>query len=210
MLYTDLEKELTKLAQDARDLGYTVTTPTLFIDPVHGNKLAYYQHGANKIVIHDHFVESTDPSNLEACKELENTLIHELAHAVAEQNNTTDKRVWHGDAWKKINEQLGGNSERYHQGVYTKPEYKKLSNAELYAIQPKHEASHWERGTYKQWLSRGYHVIKGQKGNLSVWEFSADEYETSTDGKTSKWGRASAVYFTNEQVEENKKVEELV
>lgn len=58
MLYRDLEKELMKLAQDARDKGYKVTTPKLFIEPVYGNKLAYYQHGTNKIVMHDHFTET--------------------------------------------------------------------------------------------------------------------------------------------------------
>lgn len=197
MLYQDLEKELIKLAQDARELGYKVTTPALQLDNVYGNKLAYYNHSSNKIVMHEHMVENADES------EIENTLIHELAHAVAEQNNTEKKRVWHGDAWKRINTELGGNAERYHQGGYKKPEYKKLSMAELYAIQPKKPATDWDRGTFKQWLSRGYHVIKGQKGQLSVWEFSADEYETSTDGKTSNWGRASAVYFTPEQVERN-------
>lgn len=198
MIYADLEKELMKLAQDARDLGYSVVTPSLTLDSVYGNKLAYYQHGANKIVMHDHFAETANEA------EIENTLIHELAHAVAEQNNTTDKRVWHGDAWKEINAQLGGNAERYHQGDYKKPEYKKVPMAELFKIQPTQPASNWERGTFKQWLNRGYHVMKGQKGSLSVWEFSSDEYETSTDGKTAEWGRASAVYFTPDQVEPNK------
>jgi len=202
MIYADLEKELMKLAQDARDLGFTVTTPTLFIDPVYGRKLAYYSMGTNKIVMHDHFVETADES------EIENTLIHELAHAVAEQNNTEKtksgkiKHVWHGQAWKDINAKLGGNAERYHQGTYSKPEHVKRTMAELYAIQPKHPATRWDRGTYKQWLERGYHVIKGQKGSLSVWEFMGNEYETN-DGETSEWGRASAVYFTPDQVEQN-------
>lgn len=202
MLYQDLEKELMKLAQDARELGYKITTPVLQLDNVYGNKLAYYNHSSNKIVMHEHMVENADES------EIENTLIHELAHAVAEQNNTEKKRVWHGDAWKRINTELGGNAERYHQGGYKKPAYKKQSMAELYATQPKKPATDWERGTFKQWLSRGYHVMKGQKGILSVWEFSADEYETSTDGKTSNWGRASAVYFTPDQVEPNKRKEQ--
>lgn len=201
--YPDLEKELMKLAQDARDLGYKVTTPTLFVDNVYGNKLAYYQHGSNKIVMHNHFVETGDPA------EIENTLIHELAHAVAEQNNTekkkngTPKRVWHGEAWKTINSQLGGNAERYHTGGYQKPAPVKRSMAELFAIQPTKPAETWERGTFNQWLTRGYHVIKGQKGQFQVWEFVGEEYETDTDGKTSNWGRASAVYFTPDQVEAN-------
>lgn len=197
MLIQDLEKELLKLAQDARELGYKITTPELFVDPIYGNKLAYYQHGRNKIVIDEDFVKNGNP------EEIENTLIHELAHAVAEQNNETDKRIWHGQAWKDINTKLGGNSERYHIGSYKKPEPVKKTMKELYSIQPKHPANRWERGTYKQWLSRGYHVMKGQKGSLQVWEFMADEYETSEDGKTSNWGRASAVYFMPEQVEAN-------
>lgn len=204
MLLNDLEKELMKLAQDARDLGYKVTTPELFADSVYGNKLAYYQHGRNKIVMHDHFIENASP------EEIENTLIHELAHAVAEQNNTVKKkngslkRVWHGQAWKDINTQLGGNAERYHQGGYQKPAPVKRSMAELFATQPTKAAETWERGTFNQWLTRGYHVMKGQKGQLQVWEFSANEYETDTDGKTSEWGKASAVYFTPDQVEANK------
>lgn len=74
---------------------------------------------------------------------------------------------------------------------------------ELYAIKAKYPADRWERGTFKQWLERGYHVIKGQKGQFTTWEFVADEYETDTDGKSSNFGRASAVYFTHNQVEAN-------
>lgn len=204
MLQADLEKELMKLAQDARDLGYKVTTPELFIDNVYGNKLAYYQHGRNKIVMHDHFIENGSP------EEIENTLIHELAHAVAEQNNPKpEKRIWHGDFWKTINSQLGGNASRYHIGGYSKPAPVKKSMAELFAIQPKRPAEDWERGTFKQWLTRGYHVMKGQKGQFVQWEFIADEYETEQDGKTSNYGRAAAVYFTPDQVEPNKPVKEL-
>lgn len=204
MIINDLEKELMKLAQDARDLGYKVKTPELFADNIYGNKLAYYQHGKNKIVMHEDFTENGSD------KEIENTLIHELAHAVAEQNNTktkkngTPKRVWHGDAWKKINAELGGDSERYHKGGYHKPAPVKKTMAELFAIQPKHPADRWEQGTFNQWLTRGYHVVKGQKGIFQTWEFVAEEYETDTDGKTSNWGRASAVYFTPDQVEANK------
>lgn len=198
MILQDLEKELMKLAQDARDLGYKVTTPVLFSDTVYGNKLAYYQYGTNKIVMHEHFIEHAGED------EIENTLIHELAHAVAEQNNETSKRVWHGDAWKEINAKLGGDAERYHQGGYKKPEHKKMSIAEMFEIQPKKDANEWDRGTFKQWLTRGYHVKKGQHGQLQVWTFIADEYETDIDGKTGNGGRASAVYFTPDQVEPNK------
>ena len=153
--------------------------------------------------MHDHFVETADEV------EIEYTLIHELAHAIAEQNNTNKKkdgtpiRVWHGQVWKDINAKLGGNSERFHTGTYHKPEHVKKTMQELYAIQPKYPANRWERGTFKQWLSRGYHVIKGQKGSLSIWEFSSDEYETQEDGKSADWGKASAVYFDNTQVEAN-------
>lgn len=198
MLVQDLEKELNKLTHIARDLGYSINKPELFTDNVYGNKLAYYQHGSNKIVIHEHYVENG------SSEELINTIIHELAHAVAEQNNTSDKRIWHGDFWKQINNQLGGDSERYHQGGYKKPEHKKLSIKDMFAIKPKHAADRWDRGTYKQWLTRGYHVRKGEKGQFVQWEFVADqEYETEVDGKTSNYGRASAVYFTPDQVEAN-------
>lgn len=198
MLVNDLEKELMKLAQDARDKGYKVTTPELFIDDIYGSKLAYYQQSKNRIVMHTHYVENADE------KEIELTLIHELAHAIAEQNNTNKKGVWHGQVWKDINKELGGNSERYHRGGYIKPAPKKQSMQELFSIQPKHPADRWEHGTFNQWLRRGYHVTKGQKGQLATWEFVADEYETDIDGKTSNWGRASAVYFTPDQVEANR------
>ena len=202
MLVNDLEKELMKLAQDARDLGYTVKTPELKTDNIYGNKLGYYAHRRNQIVIHDHFVENADES------EIEQTLKHELAHAIAEQNNTEKKAVWHGQVWKDILVALGGEAERYHQGTYHKPAFVKKTMKELYTILPTKPATEWERGTYKQWLTRGYHVIKGQKGQLVVWEFSADEYETDIDGKTSEWGRASAVYFTPDQVEPNTRKEQ--
>lgn len=198
MLVQDLEKELMKLAQDARDKGYKITTPELIVDSIYGNKLGYYQHGRNRIVIHDHFVENGAP------EEIENTLIHELAHAVAEQNNDTGKMVWHGEAWKAINTELGGNASRYHIGGYSKPAHKKLSRDELFSIQPTKPADEWERGTFNQWLRRGYHVMKGQKGQFVQWEFVAEEYETEKDGQTSNYGRAAAVYFTPDQVEPNK------
>lgn len=195
-----LEQALNTLAEDARNLGYKIEVPALFIDNVYGNKLAYYQHGHNRIVIHDDYVENGTE------EEVLNTLVHELAHAIAEQNNPKpEKRIWHGDFWKQINAELGGDAERYHQGGYRKPAPVKKSMAELFAIQPKYPADRWERGTFKQWLSRGYHVMKGQKGTLTIWEFVADEYELEQDGKTGNgYGRASAVYFTPDQVEANK------
>lgn len=202
MIYRDLEKELVKLAQDARDKGYFVITPHLAIDSIYGSKLAYYAHGKNRIVFHDHYVENAPEA------EIEGTLIHELAHAIAEQNNKGKKAIWHGQVWKDINADLGGNAERYHKGEYVKPEPKKMTMQELFAIQPTKPASEWERGTFNQWLRRGYHVIKGQHGQLSVWTFVGDEYETEVDGKTGKGGRASAVYFTPDQVEANKPKEQ--
>jgi hypothetical protein len=198
MILADLQKELMKMAQDARGLGYSVATPELSTDSIYGNKLAYYQHGRNKIVFHDHFVEHGSDD------ELEQTLIHELAHAIAEQNNTAKKAIWHGQAWKDVSTKLGGNASRYHIGNYHKPAPVKMSMAELFAIQPTKPATDFERGTFNQWLRRGYHVMKGQKGQLSVWTFIGDEYETGTDGQTGTMGKASAVYFTPDQVEANK------
>lgn len=192
-----LNNKVMDLMSQARELGYTLTKPTVFVDEVHGKKLAYYQHSSNKIVMHEHFTENA------TAEEVILTLIHEFAHAVAEQNNDSKKRVWHGQAWKDICTALGGDAERYHTGDYKKPDFKKMSKQDLYKIQPKHPADRWERGTYNQWLRRGYHVMKGQKGFVHQWEFVADEYETEIDGKTSNYGRGTAVYFTPEQVEPN-------
>lgn len=197
MIFNDLEKELMKATQDARELGYKVTTPKLEQASVYGSKLAYYSHGRNKIVFHDDYVENGSE------EDLEQTMLHELAHAIAEQNNTGKKAVWHGEAWKEVLSAIGGKPERYHTGTYKKPEFKKLAKRDMFAILPKQDKENWERGTYNQWLLRGYHVMKGQKGSLSVWEFVGEEYETDTDGKTSNYGKASAVYFTPDQVEAN-------
>lgn len=199
MNYTDLKIKLDNAVNHAYRLGYAVETPELELDSIYGNKLGYYSRGKNKIVIHDHFVENAKP------EEVEQTLKHELAHAIAEQNNTGKKAVWHGQIWKDILLALGGEAERYHVGEYKKPAFVKKSMKELYATLPTKPADTWERGTFKQWLSRGYHVRKGEKGQLVVWEFSADEYETDIDGKTADWGRASAVYFTPDQVEPNQR-----
>lgn len=171
-----------------------------------------YACGANKgsdvvtgyIYIDSRFLEYCDIGHLD---ELINTVKHELAHLIAETFNKKKKTgVWHGQAWKDVFTSLGGDGTRYYTGKFVKPEnvgktFK--TKAELYQITPTEPATNWERGTYRQWLERGYHVIKGQKGQLRVWEFSANEYETDEDGKTSEWGRASAVYFTPDQVEPN-------
>jgi len=153
-------------------------------------------------VIHDHFVETADKS------EIKQTLIHELAHAIAEQNNKPNakgklKRVWHGQAWKDIMVALKADPERYHVGEYVKPTPPKRTMKELFAIKPKHPANRWEIGTFNQWLLRGYHVTKGNKGIFKTWDFIGDEYETK-DGETSQFGRASAVYFDHTQVAPNK------
>lgn len=199
---TTLNNELNILLNEYSNL-YKINKPSLMVDKVYGNKLGYYSHAKNQIVIDEHYAENADVA------EVMQTLKHELAHAIAEQNNTNKKAVWHGQAWKDVLIAIGGDPERYHVGNYRKPEHKKLSMKELYAIQPKHPASRWDRGTYKQWLSRGYHVMKGQKGQFVQWEFVADqEYETDVDGKTSNYGRASAVYFTNDQVEPNERKEQ--
>lgn len=197
MTEVDLKIKLDNAVNHAYRLGYKVETPTIFIDNIFGNKLAYYQHGRNKIVFHEHYIQNA------SVEEIENTVIHELAHAIAEQNNTGKKGVWHGEAWKLINDALGGDAKRYHAGGYVKPAPVKKSMKELFATLPKRPATDWERGTFKQWLTRGYHVRKGEHGTLAIWEFVADEYETEVDGKTSNYGRASAVYFTPEQVEPN-------
>ena len=197
MNHEALKTELDNLVNLASRKGYKIETPKLYLESVYGNKLAYYQHGTNKIVMHDHFAETADTA------EVMNTLIHELAHAISEQNNETAKRVWHGEAWKAINTELGGNAERFHKGGYTKPAFKKMAKKDMFGIQPKEPASTWERGTYNQWLLRGYHVMKGQKGHFVQWDFIADEYETEVEGKTSNYGRASAVYFAADQVEAN-------
>lgn len=132
------------------------------------------------------------------------TIRHEVAHLIAETINTKAKGVWHGQAWKDIFSALGGDAARYNTSGFKKPGTEKVKTmAELRKIKPTQPADTWDRGTFRQWLERGYHVMKGQKGQFTTWQFVADEYETAEDGKTSKFGRASAVYFTPDQVEPN-------
>lgn len=181
---------------------------TITAKPIQGRKVGY-AGGSKKgktisgyIVIDTRFVEYANES-YEKLDELLNTVRHELAHLIAETINTKKKHVWHGKDWKDIFVSLGGDGSRYYTGSFVKPGADKIKTmAELYATLPSKPATEWEDGTYRQWLERGYHVVKGQKGSLRVWQFSANEYET-TDGETSEWGRASAVYFTNDQVEPN-------
>lgn len=82
-----LENKLDSLISAAVALGYKTNKPTLFIDKCYGNKLGYYQHNTNKIVIDEHYAEHANDN------EIIGTLIHEVAHAVAEQNNDTGKRI---------------------------------------------------------------------------------------------------------------------
>jgi len=136
--------------------------------------------------------------------ELINTIKHELAHLIAETFNKKKKTgVWHGQAWKDVFLSLGGNGDRYYTGKFVNVGKTFKTKQELYSTLPKSPATDWDQGTFRQWLERGYHVKKGEKGQFKMWEFSANEYETGVDGKTSEWGRAYAVYFGPEQVEPN-------
>lgn len=205
-LMTTTETILNKLIKNttAYDFGKITITEKI----IAGSKVGY-AGGTTKgatvkgyIVIDSRFVAYC----AEHPEELENTIKHELAHLIAETINTKAKRVWHGDAWKAVHLELNGNGDRYYKGAFVKPENvgkEFKSKAELATTLPKQPATTWERGTYRQWLERGYHVIKGQKGHFVTWEFSAEEYETDIDGKTAKWGRAAAFYFDNNQVEPN-------
>lgn len=188
--------------------GYKFGKIEIIATPIRGTKVGYatkYRKGktvTGKIVIDSRFVEYAENGH-EA--ELLDTLRHELAHLIAETLNTKKKHVWHGAAWKEIHEAVGGNGQRYYTGSFVKPENVGKTftpTRDLYGILPKQPATDWERGTFRQWLERGYHVIKGQKGSLVVWGFVGDAYETE-DGKESNFGRSSAVYFTPDQVEAN-------
>lgn len=178
--------------------------------PIRGLKVGYaskYRKGkfvTGKITIDSRFVEWCNDNNNDA--ELLDVIRHELAHLIAETFNTKKKHVWHGTAWQDICKAIGGDGSRYYQGKFVKPEnvgkeFKPIT--ELYNILPKQPATDWERGTFRQWLERGYHVIKGQKGSLQVWEFKGDAYESADGKEENGWGRAAAVYFTPDQVEPN-------
>lgn len=204
----DLQSQLDTLIKDTEaNTSYKFGKVELKTAIIRGRKVGFataYKQGAKeitgRIVLDSRFTEKGDRA------EVINTLKHELAHLIAETVNTKKKAVWHGQAWKDAHIALGGNGERYYSGSFVKPEnegkeFKTLD--ELRKIKPTQPADTWERGTFRQWLERGYHVIKGQKGSLQVWQFQANEYETEKDGKSSKWGRASAFYFTPDQVEPN-------
>lgn len=161
------------------------------------------------IIIDTEFVEY---GNLQ---ELVDTIKHELAHlitmATVQKSNSKGRaiRVWHGQEWKDIFISLGGSGDRYYKGEFKKEqqteEYKKMKRSELYKILPTKPANTWFEGTYNQWLRRGYHVIKGEKGAFRVWEYVAEESESKhQDGKTHNgYGKAGASYFTSDQVQPN-------
>jgi hypothetical protein len=200
-----------ELAAGAAEVaGYKIGAVKVTSKVIGGSKVGY-AGGSRKghvvsgyITIDSRFLEYCENGHLD---ELVNTVKHELAHLIAETFNTKKSGVWHGQAWKDVFAKLDGNGDRYYKGAFVKPEnagkvFK--TKAQLYATVATQPATDWERGTYRQWLERGYHVIRGQKGELVKWNFSANEYETDKDGKTSDWGSATAVYFTPDQVEANK------
>lgn len=200
-MINNLETILKTVQANASQYKYGKITITA--KPIRGNKYGYA--GGSKqgktvtgyIVIDAGFAKDGDHAEVLA------TVQHELAHLIAETVNTGKKRVWHGDAWKEICVKIGGSGARFHEGNYKKPEAKNVKTmAELYEILPTQPATEWEDGTFRQWLERGYHVVKGAKGTLKQWSFSSDEYETE-DGKSSKWGHASAFYFDNTMVAPN-------
>lgn len=202
--------ELLALASKiAEEQGYTIGKVKISTRQIQGLKVGY-ACGAKKgdvvtgsIVIDSRFAEYGQVHK----DELLDVIKHELAHLVAETSNATKKRIWHGDAWKKTHKSLGGTGERYYSGTFVKPENKDKvfkTMEELRTTKATQPADTWERGTFRQWLERGYHVIKGQKGSLSVWEFKGDAYEGDDGKEKNGFGRASAFYFTADQVEANK------
>lgn len=202
----NLKAMLQVAEQSATERGYNIGNVTINAKPIQGTKVGY-SCGARKgktvtgtITIDSRFVEYGEQYE----QELLGTVKHELAHLIAETINTRRKHVWHGEAWKAIDLALGDSGQRYYSGEFVKPENKGKtfkSLDDLRKTKPTQPATDWERGTFRQWLERGYHVMKGQHGTPVVWEFDANEYETAKDGKTSTWGRAYAVYFTPDQVE---------
>lgn len=204
----DLQAELKNIIESIT--GYDFGEIQSASYPIRGAKLAFahkWTKGAKKItgrIVVDSDYLKWGAESEENARYIRQTIRHEIAHLIAETQNTKAKGVWHGQAWKAIFAELGGNAERYNTSGFVKPGAEKVqSMEELRKTKPTQPADTWERGTFRQWLERGYHVMKGQKGQLVTWEFQAEEYETAEDGKTSKWGRASAVYFTPDQVAPN-------
>lgn len=204
----DLQAELKNIINTID--GYKFGPVEITSYQIRGNKMGFahkWKQGADKItgrIVIDSDYAAWGAESADNKKFVLQTIRHEVAHLIAETVNTKAKGVWHGAAWKAIFAELGGNAERYNTSGFVKPGAKPVKTMEeLRKIKPTRPATDWERGTFRQWLERGYHVMKGQKGERTVWQFVADEYETAEDGKTSKFGRASAVYFTPDQVAPN-------
>jgi hypothetical protein len=180
---------------------------------IRGRKLAYSQpysqqwakgdKVSGRIVLDQRFVEYAQNGHQ---SELVDVISHELAHLVAECHNKTKKHVWHGQAWQAAHKALGGNGNRYYSGSFVKPENEGktfTSMAELRQTVPVQPATDWQHGTYRQWLARGYHVNKGEKGKKASWIFKAEPYESANGKEETGWARASAVYFGPRQVAAN-------
>lgn len=204
----DLKQELQNIINTID--GYKFGPIEITSYQIRGNKMGFahkWKQGAGTItgrIVIDSDYAAWGAESAENKKFVLQTIRHEVAHLIAETQNTKAKGVWHGAAWKAIFAELGGDASRYNTSGFVKPGAKPLKTMEeLRKIKPTQPADTWERGTFRQWLERGYHVMKGQKGERAVWQFVADEYETKEDGKTSRFGRASAVYFTPDQVEAN-------
>lgn len=175
--------------------------------PIRGNKVGYAGGSVKGSPIVSGYIV-LDTRFVEYAKDHENGLIdtitHELAHLVAETRNDTKKRIWHGAAWQATHKELGGSGSRYYTGAFKKQENAdNRSIADLYKVLPTEPSTTWERGTFRQWLTRGYHVAKGQKGHLVMWQFQGEAYEGDNGEEQSGFGRASAFYFNNDQVEPN-------
>ena len=204
----DLQAELQNIIKSID--GYKFGQIEITSYQIRGAKMGFahkWKQGADKItgrIVIDSDYAAWGAESEEQGRYVIQTIRHEVAHLIAETVNKKTKGVWHGQAWKDIFAGIGGNAERYNTSGFIKPGAKPVKTMEeLRKIKPTQPADTWERGTFRQWLERGYHVMKGQKGERAVWQFVADEYETAEDGKTSKFGRASAVYFTPDQVAPN-------
>ena len=204
----DLQAELQNIIENID--GYKFGQIEITSYQIRGSKMGFahkWKQGADTItgrIVIDSDYQAWGAESEENRRFVIQTIRHEVAHLIAETVNKKTKGVWHGQAWKDIFAGIGGNAERYNTSGFIKPGAKPVKTMEeLRKIKPTQPADTWERGTFRQWLERGYHVMKGQKGERAVWQFVADEYETAEDGKTSKFGRASAVYFTPDQVAPN-------
>lgn len=204
----DLKQELQNIIENID--GYKFGQIEITSYQIRGAKMGFahkWKQGADTIsgrIVIDSDYQAWGAESEENRRFVIQTIRHEVAHLIAETVNKKAKGVWHGQAWKDIFAGIGGNAERYNTSGFIKPGAKPVKTMEeLRKIKPTQPADTWERGTFRQWLERGYHVMKGQKGERAVWQFVADEYETAEDGKTSKFGRASAVYFTPDQVAPN-------